>query len=217
MTPEVLLALKAAVAPGTATDAVWAAPLVNQNIANDFIELMRAATIIDRIVSLNQVPFNTKIPAQTGGGTYNWVGEMNPKPVTSLTFGSVTLDWAKVAGIIVLTQELSKPSRPKAEDVVRREMVAGIAAFLDGQFINPAVAAVAGVSPGYHERRADRRRDVAGERAHRHPGALQAMTAALVPTAGAVLILSPTNALAMTNALNRSGSRCSPAWRRAAA
>jgi hypothetical protein len=53
----------------------------------------------------------------------------------------------KVAGIIVLTEELVRFSNPSAEALVRADMVAGIAQFLDQQFIDPAVAAVAGVNP----------------------------------------------------------------------
>lgn len=146
-TPEVGLYLKAAVAPGTATDATWAAPLVNQNIAKDFIELLRPATILGKIPGLRVVPFNTKVPAQSAGGTYGWVGEAKPKPVTKLALTSTSLGYAKAAGIIVLTKELILLSEPNAEDLVRNDMIAGIAQFLDAQFIDPAVAAVAGVNP----------------------------------------------------------------------
>lgn len=146
-TPEVSLYLKAAIAPGTATDAAWAGPLVNQNIAADFVELLRPATILGKVPGLRTVPFNTKVPSQTAGGTYGWVGESKPKPVTKLAFAAVTLDIAKAAGIIVLTEELVRLSSPSAEDLVRRDMIAGIAQFLDAQFIDPAVAAVAGVNP----------------------------------------------------------------------
>jgi len=147
-TPEVSLALKAAVAPGTVTDATWAAPLVNQNISNDFIGLLRQATVLGKIPNLREVPFNTKVPSQTAGGTYGWVGESKPKPVTKLAFSSESLGITKVAGIVVLTQELIRLSNPKAEDLVRKDMIAGIAAFLDQQFLDPAVAAVAGINPG---------------------------------------------------------------------
>jgi len=146
-TPEVALYLKAAIAPGTVTDATWAGPLVNQNIANEFIELLRPATILGKIPGLRNVPFNTKVPAQTAGGTYGWVGEAKPKPVTKLAFSSTSLSITKAAGIIVLTQELIKLSNPSAEALVRADMIAGIAQFLDAQFIDPAVAAVAGVNP----------------------------------------------------------------------
>jgi HK97 family phage major capsid protein len=151
-TPEVALYLKAAIAPGTTTDATWAGPLVNAAIAAEFIELLRPATIIGQFPptgsgALRTIPFNTKVPAQTAGGTYGWVGESKPKPVTKLAFAATTLPIAKAAGIIVLTEELVRLSNPSAEDLVRRDMIAGIAQFLDAQFIDPAVAAVAGVNP----------------------------------------------------------------------
>lgn len=147
-TPSVALALKAAVAPGTTTDATWALPLVNQGIAADFIELLRPATVVGKIPNLRNVPFNVKVPSQTAGGVYNWVGEAKPKPLTKLAFSSETLGMNKVAGIIVLTDELVRSSNPSAEALVRADMVAGIAQFIDQQFLDPAVAAVAGVSPG---------------------------------------------------------------------
>ena len=146
-TPEVALYLKAAVAPGTTTDATWASPLVNQNVSNEFIELLRPATILGKIPGLRQVPFNTKVPTQTAGGTYGWVGEAKPKPVSKLAFSSTSLGVSKAAGIIVLTKELVMLSNPSAEALVRADMIAGIAQFLDSQFIDPAVAAVAGVNP----------------------------------------------------------------------
>lgn len=147
-TPEVATILKAAVAAGTTTDATWAEPLVEyQTLANEFIELLRPQTILGRIPNLREVPFNVRMPKQTGGGTYGWVGEGAPKPVGKLTFGEVTLRWAKAAGIIVLTEELVRQSNPKAETIVRDDMTKGIAQFLDGQFVDPAVAAVSNVSP----------------------------------------------------------------------
>lgn len=147
-TPEVATILKAAVAAGSTTDADWALPLVEyQTLANEFIELLRPQTILGRVPNLRQVPFNVRMPRQTGGGTYGWVGEGAPKPVGALSFDEVTLRWAKAAGIIVLTEELIRQSNPQAEGIVRADMIAGIAQFLDGQFVDPAVAAVANVSP----------------------------------------------------------------------
>lgn len=146
--PEVITVLKAASDAGTTTDADWALPLVEyQTLANEFIELLRPQTIIGRIPNLRNVPFNVRMPRQTGGGTYGWVGEGAPKPVGQLSFDEVTLRWAKAAGIIVLTEELIRQSSPAAEGIVRGDMIAGIAQFLDGQFVDPAVAAVSNVSP----------------------------------------------------------------------
>jgi len=146
--PDVDLLLKAAIAPGSTLDPAWAQALVQINqLTGEFIELSRPATILGKIPGLTKVPFNTQVPIQTGGGTYKWVGQAKSKPVGKLTFGAASLGMAKAAGIIVLTDELIKSSNPSAEDIVRRDMVAGIAQFLDQQFTDPSVAEVAQTSP----------------------------------------------------------------------
>jgi len=145
---NVELMVKAAVAPGSTLDPAWAQALVQINaLTGEFIELSRPATILGKIPGLTKVPFNTQVPIQTGGGTYKWVGQAKAKPVGKLTFGTATLGMAKAAGIIVLTDELIKSSNPSAEEIVRRDMVAGIAQFLDQQFTDPLVAEVAQTSP----------------------------------------------------------------------
>lgn len=146
-TPEVVLMLKAAVNPGTIAEPAWAAPLAVQQPINDFLELLRPATLLGKITGLRQVPFNIAMPVQTGGGTYAWVGEGAPKPVGNLQFASATLGVAKAAGIIVISEELARVSTPSAEGVVRNDMIKGMAQYLDQQFIDPTVAAVTNVSP----------------------------------------------------------------------
>lgn len=147
-TPEVSTVLKAAVAAGTTTDPAWAAPLVEyQNMASEFIELLRPQTIIGRMTGLRNVPFNIRMPGQTGGSSVGWVGEGQAKPVSALSFDTTTLRFTKVAGIVVLTDELVRFSNPSAEAIVRQDLTATIAQFLDEQFVDPAVAEVANVSP----------------------------------------------------------------------
>jgi HK97 family phage major capsid protein/HK97 family phage prohead protease len=213
-TPEVELVFKAAVAAGTTTDATWAGPLAPLTpLAADFLALLRPQTILGKVDTFFRVPFNVSVPAQTGGGTYQWVGQGAPKPVGKLAFSTITLSILKCAGIIVITEELARTSTPSAEEVIRRDMIAGIAAFLDTQFIDPAQAPVAGVSPGSVTNGvtpittagptpANARTDI--------QALANAMTAALIPSAGAVLILSETNALALTNALNPLGQPLFP-------
>ena len=58
------------------------------------------------------MPFNVAIPVQTGGSTVNWVGEEAVKPVTELAFSLVELGYDKIAGIVVLTEELVRLSTP---------------------------------------------------------------------------------------------------------
>jgi HK97 family phage major capsid protein len=138
---------RAAVAPGTTVQATFAAPLVHVTFMEEMLELLRASTLVERIPGLRRVPFNISMPAQTAGGTYKWVGEGKLKPVTNAQFSSVALALYKASGIIVLTEELVRSSAPSAELVVRNELRDGITRFLDLQFIDPAVAAVATVNP----------------------------------------------------------------------
>lgn len=147
-TPEVAMVLKAASEAGTTTDATWAAPLVvYQNLASEFIDLLRPQTIIGRIPGFRRVPFNVSMPRQTSGSTVGWVGQGSPKPVGELAFDTVSLGMAKAAGIIVIAEELARSSDPSAETIISADLRAAIAQFLDTQFIDPSVAAVTNVSP----------------------------------------------------------------------
>ena len=204
-TPEVALYLKAAIAPGTVTDATWAAPLVNQAIANEFLELLRPATILGKIPGLRNVPFNTKVPAQTAGGTYGWVGESKPKPVTKLAFSATSLGIAKAAGIIVLTEELVRLSNPSAEALVRADMVAGIAQFLDAQFIDPAVAAVANVNPASITNGAPTAAATTNPLAD-IIGLIGHFATNNIPVGGVTFIMSAANALSLSFRTNVDGS-----------
>jgi HK97 family phage major capsid protein/HK97 family phage prohead protease len=213
-TPEVELYLKAAVAAGTTTDAAWAGPLAPITpLVSDFLALLRPTTILGKVDTFFNVPFNVSVASQTGGGTYQWVGQGAPKPVGTLAFSTITLTITKAAGIIIITEELARTSTPSAEMVIQRDMIAGISAFLDTEFINPARAPVAGVSPGSVTNGvtpitsagptpANARTDI--------QALASAMTALNLPTAGAVLIMSETNALALTNALNPLGQPLFP-------
>lgn len=147
-TPEVAHVLKAAVDAGTTTDADWAKPLVEYtNMASEFIEFLRPQTIIGRIPGLRRVPFNIKIPRQTGGSSASWVGEGAPKPVSQLGFDQISLGMAKIAGIVVMTEELVRSSNPSAEAIVRQDLADTIIQLMDKDFVDPAKAAVANVSP----------------------------------------------------------------------
>jgi HK97 family phage major capsid protein len=147
-TPEVERILKAAVAAGTTTDPVWAAPLVDYRLmAEEFVELLRPETIIGQMPGIRRVPFNVRIPRMTAGASVGWVGEGAAKPVSRQSFDTITMPATKVAGIVVITMELARYSSPAAEQLVRDDMVEAIAAFTNAQFINPAVAAVANTNP----------------------------------------------------------------------
>lgn len=145
---RIQMLLKEAVPAGSTQDSTYAGPLVYaQNLVSEFTEFLRPQTIIGRIDGFTRVPFNVRITGQTSGGSGYWVGEGKAKPLTKFDFNAVTLTWAKVANIAVITDELARFSSPAAEALVRDGLAAAARERLDIDFIDPAKAAVANVSP----------------------------------------------------------------------
>jgi HK97 family phage major capsid protein/HK97 family phage prohead protease len=209
-TPEVELILKAAVAPGDTINPSWAGSLVVvQRATNEFLELLRPATIIGKIPGLRQVPFNTSVPVQTSGGSYAWVGQAAPKPVSKLGLTTAVLAFSKAAGIIVITEELARLSTPSAETVVRNDMVAGMAQFLDQQFIDPAVAIVANVSPASITNGTVAIAATADPLADLH-ALINWFAVNNIPLGGLVIIMSESNAFILGARRNAMGDRVFP-------
>lgn len=141
--------IKAEQLPGTVTGTTWAAPLMqsSQRLVGEYIEMLRPASIVGRIPNLRRVPFNVTVPVQNGGGTYGWVGENRPKPVSGLSLTTAVVRLTKIAGIIPYTKEALRLSDPSIETVVRNDMIAGTARFMDAQFVDPTVHESISVNP----------------------------------------------------------------------
>jgi HK97 family phage major capsid protein len=147
-TPQVAKVLMAAVAGGDTTTAGWASELVYaQNLADEFINILRPLTIIGRIPNLTRVPFNVRVSGADQGTSAFWIGQGKPVPVSKMHTLAVTLGIAKAAGLVVMTEELIRSSSPSAEIMVRNDLMKAIVQFLDQQFVDPSFAAVANVSP----------------------------------------------------------------------
>ncbi len=204
---------KAAVAVGTTTDSTWAGPLVVTQPLNEFLELLRPRTLIGQIPGLRRVPFNVSVPTQTTGGTYGWVGQNKPKPVTKADFSTVTVPFAKAAGIIVISEELATLSTPSAEGLIREEMIAGMSQFLDTQFIDPTVAVSANVSPASITNGASTAAasGVTSAAAKADLAASVAVfTAAGIPLSGSVWLMSDSNAFGLGLSVNALGQPLFP-------
>jgi hypothetical protein len=146
--PELEIMLKAPVAVGTTADSVWAGPLAPiMQSASEFVAYLWPRTIIGRIPGLTRVPFRTKVPRQTAVAAVNWVGEGKPKPLGAGAFDTIDLPNYKIAGIVVLTEELIRFSNPSAEALTRDMLANGIVKLMDRDFIDPDKALVANVSP----------------------------------------------------------------------
>jgi hypothetical protein len=142
------LEVKAAIAPGTSTDAVWAKPLVGiAQLAAGFLAIAHSQSLLGRIAGLQEIPFNTKVPYQTAEANFVWLAESGFTPTSKLAFtDGLTLAAAKVLGIVVLTEELVRLSRPGPR-TMRKQLISGLNAFVDKAFLDPASTAIAGQRP----------------------------------------------------------------------
>lgn len=144
---------KSAVAAGTTSASHAYDDLVPyQAISSDFIEYLRGKTIIDRfgtdgIPALRRVPFNIRVGGFSAGTTGYWKGEGKPTPVSKATSTNVTLTWATVSGLTVITKELARHSTPSAETALRNDLAAAVIARMDIDFVDPTKASVANTSP----------------------------------------------------------------------
>lgn len=217
--PRVVNCLKAAVAGGTTTDSTWAAPLVDYTtLAGEFIDFLRPQTIIGKfgangIPSLRRIPFNVRMGRQTSGGSGYWVGQGKAKPLTKFDFDEVTLRWAKVANIAVLTDDLVRFSNPSADFLVRQALADALRERMDVDFVDPDKAEVANVSPASITNGlvgiTASGTDADAVRADIQAIMATFIAANLTPTTG-VWIMSSTNALALSLMQNALGQPSFP-------
>lgn len=121
---------------GTTTDAGFGAALVQQDTyKGDFLELLRNATIFEKLSGYRTVPFNVKISGQTSGGTASWVGEGAKKTLTNPTFDSIEIKEHKLAAITVYTQELLRRSDPAVDQLVLNDLIAASKELIDTTFL----------------------------------------------------------------------------------
>lgn len=121
---------------GTTTDANFAAALVRENkLVGEFVDMLKAATVFDKLKGMRDVPFNTTIPSKTKRGTATWVGEGAKKQLTNPEFGEVKIKEHKLAGITVYTQELMRRADPAVDALVRDDLIEAAQILIDETFL----------------------------------------------------------------------------------
>jgi HK97 family phage major capsid protein len=143
-TKDFTLHTKAAVTPVAGTDT---AVTQYNDLENEFVDLLRPKMIIGRMTQLNRVPFLSRVGRQLTGVTGSFVGEGAPKPVQKQTYDNVTLGYAKVAVIVVLSEEAVRFSSIQAQVRARDDMVKGVATYIDKRFMDPSYSGTANVAP----------------------------------------------------------------------
>jgi HK97 family phage major capsid protein/HK97 family phage prohead protease len=133
---------KAPVDGGTTAAGSWTHPLLAHNdFTGDFIEFLRAQTIIGQMGSggvpgFRRIPFNVTIKGQSGGSTGGWTGQGQPKPVTKGLYFDAYHGFKKATAISVISDELIRFSDPSAEALVRDDIANAVTAVLDGSLVD---------------------------------------------------------------------------------
>lgn len=104
-------------------------------LTTEFIELLRANTIFDKLTGFRNVPFNTSMANQLTGAVASWTGEGKKKPVTIGSFGKVKMDEHKVTGITAFTDEFLRNSKPKSDQIFLDDLIAALSEVIDTTFI----------------------------------------------------------------------------------
>ncbi len=135
-------------AGSTIPDASWGAELATYaEAATEFFEAVAAVSITGRLTGLRRVPLNVRTITVAGGATASWVGEGQPKPISSQAFAADTLRPDKLSAIVVLTTELLRLADPVAEETIRRDLVRAVGEALDVAFIDPSNGGAPGITP----------------------------------------------------------------------
>ena len=130
-----------------ATGTGWAGVLADFTLAHAFAEFVQPFTILGRIENLRRVPFRTPVSRSTASIVGYWAGNGRPKPLSAGSMDTATLHPATASGIVVVSREVATFAAPGSEAFLRDEMKAGLAKFLDEQFVDPANAGVTDVHP----------------------------------------------------------------------
>jgi hypothetical protein len=140
--------LRSAVAAGSTTDSGWASQLAEMRVlGQEFVTALRPSTIIGKLTGIRRIPLQVKVPRATSGSSVNWVGQRSPAALSSLALDLIELPTLQVSGLISTTRELAAMSTPRAEGLVRADLLAATSAFLDAALIDPTAAGASGVSP----------------------------------------------------------------------
>lgn len=139
---------RAAVAPGSSTDAGWAGPLAAiKPLADGFLEFVRPLSILDRL-PLRRVPPHVSIGVETTASLSAWVGQGSAKASSAMAFTTATVTITKASTMIVVGAELLRLTSPASAVTLRETLARAIADFVDREFCDPTKAPIGGVSPG---------------------------------------------------------------------
>lgn len=141
------LALRAIAGGVTPGSPAWGSELEGFNTsAAEAWELVLEASIPGKL-GCRAVPLAVPLISPDGGTSASWVAEHTRKPATDMDFSVSRLDARKIAGIVVMSEELVRLSSPSAEPLLRVDLTRAMAARLDASFMDPSNSGTAGEEP----------------------------------------------------------------------
>ncbi len=111
--------------------------LVPEEYSSQLIEYLRPLAVVRRMNPVI-IPMETgtmSMPAVTGGASAEYIGEGTNVPKSQPTLGQVKLTWKKLACLVPISNDLIRFSSPKADEVVRNDLVGAMAQREDAAFI----------------------------------------------------------------------------------
>lgn len=108
------------------------------HMANQFIDALKANTQLGKLGArfLNGLNGNVSIPKKTASSTFGWLGETAAAAASNVTVGNVSLSGKHVGGVVPMTFELMRQSSPAIEQLVRQDMLEGLALAIDNAGFN---------------------------------------------------------------------------------
>lgn len=133
---------KGAVGAATMAQTGWASETAPYGIGAEAYMLLQSASIFGRLnPAFRRLPFRVKVSKETGaGGSGAWKGEGLPRIVAKSTFETLTQEYASASVIVAATKELFRFGAV-AEAALRAMVIAAVTRWVDGQLLNPTVAA----------------------------------------------------------------------------
>lgn len=104
-----------------------------QHMANQFIDVLRANTLLGRLGArfLPGLNGNLSMPKKTAASQFGWVAEKENADESEVTVGNITMSGKHVGGVVPMTFELMRQSSPAIEQIVREDMLTGMALAID--------------------------------------------------------------------------------------
>lgn len=140
--------IKAAVAGGVPSASAWAGSLMNpQDLVSEFVSYMWAGAILGRLQRIRRVPFNYKIPRQTGASSANWTGAGKPAPVSKLELDQITIGYTSLTGLVYIAKQNLRFAHIDSERLIRDDMAGSLRTLADTDFVDPANSGTANIKP----------------------------------------------------------------------